>query len=176
MTQADTLFEQILRLKNSAKYPPVHLWEPEHEGQIDIRIDADGTWFHEGRPFRRQPLVKLFAGIMRREGDAYFLVTPGEKLRITVADVPFIAIDMEVRHRPAGSDLLFTTNVEDYVLVDQDHPVQMRNGRPYLTVRDGLEARLTRSVFYRLVEEGREEQHTLAVYSQGTRFELGATR
>jgi len=176
MAQADSLFEQILQLKEGVKHPPVHLWQPEREGHIDIQINKDGVWYHEGREFRRDALVKLFATILRREGDAYYLVTPAEKLMIDVADVPFMAIDMEQRTRDSGMDLLFTTNVADYVLADAQHAIYMRGEVPYLHVRDGLEARLTRSVFYRLVESGVEEGNTLAVYSQGARFELGDTR
>lgn len=175
MPEADSLFEQILKLKEDDRRPPVHLWQPERVGRIDIRINAHGIWFHEGREFRRHALVKLFATIMRREGEAYYLVTPAEKLLIEVTDAPFIAIDMERRVQQGKPQLLFTTNVEDYVLVDQQHAIEMRGAVPYLHVRDGLYAKLTRSVFYRLVESGVEEGDTLAVYSQDARFELGVT-
>ncbi len=175
MSDPNTLFENLLQLKHGQQRPPVHLWQPERVGEIDIEIDSNGVWYHEGRPFKRQALVNVFATILRKEDSRYYLVTPAEKLRISVADVPFMAVDMEVRHSGAQTDLLFTTNVEDYVLADAEHPLSMHGGRPYLLVRAGLQAKLTRSVYYRLVETGCEEDGVLAVYSQGARFELGAT-
>ena len=101
-------------------------------------------------------------------------MTPAEKLRIDVADVPFIAIDMDVRGSGYETELMFHTNVGDYVIANATQRLEMRGERPYLHVRDGLFARLTRSVFYRLVDLGVEENGALVVYSQGTGFELGA--
>jgi len=167
-------FDELVALHQQRSLPPVHLWQPERVGDIDIRIDTGGDWYHDGDPIRRQPLVDLFATILRKDGPDYFLVTPAEKLKIQVEDVPFAAIDMEVRGVGRSQDLLFTTNVGDIVLADAVHTLEMRNEKPYLMVRDGLEARLTRSVFYRLVEEGVEEDGTLVLYSQGARFPLGA--
>lgn len=174
MTNVERLFNTLTELQASKKLPPVHLWQPEHEGSIDIRIDNDGQWFHEGTRIERQSLVDLFATIMKREGDDYFLVTPAEKLRIEVVDVPFMAIDLDVRGSGKNTDLLFSTNVGDYIMADEAHPLCMQGERPYLLVRDGLSARLTRSVFYRLVDYGVEEDGALYVYSQGARFNLGA--
>ncbi len=171
---ADRLFNTLSELQASKKLPPVQDWHPEHEGRIDIRIDSEGQWFHEGTRIERQALVDLFATILKAEGEDYFLVTPAEKLRIEVADVPFMAIDLDLRGEGTATDLLFTTNVGDYVMADAAHPLSMRGERPYLTVRDGLSARLTRSVFYRLVDFGVEEQGALYVYSQGARFNLGS--
>ncbi len=174
MVNPDALFDQLLKLKEGNRLPPVHLWQPERAGEIDIEIDANGVWRHEGREFQRHSLVKLFASILRLDGTQYFLVTPAEKLKIVVADVPFMAVDMEVKGSGTGTDLLFTTNVDDYVLADHEHPLLMAGEQPYVEVRGGLRARLTRSVFYRLVDCGLEEDDTLAVYSQGSRFELGS--
>jgi uncharacterized protein len=174
MNQADKLFAELSQLQAEKKLPPVHLWRPEREGSIDIRIDDQGRWFHDGGEFKRQALVNLFATILRKEEHGYFLVTPAEKLRIDVADVPFMAIDMDVRGVGVNTDLMFHTNVGDYVMADENHGLEMRGDRPYLHVRDGLEARLTRSVFYRLVDVGLEENSALIVYSQGTAFNLGA--
>ena len=162
-------------MQEARKLPPVHLWHPEHTGEIDIKIDANGNWYHEGTRIQRQPLVDLFATILRREGDQYFLITPAEKQRIEVADVPFMAIDMDVRGSGGDTELLFTINVGDYVMAGPEHAIVMRNEVPYLHVRDGLEAKITRSVFYRLVEIGVEENGALNVYSQGARFDLGLT-
>ncbi|MCZ6616514.1 MAG: DUF1285 domain-containing protein [Gammaproteobacteria bacterium] len=154
-------------------------WKPERTGTIDIRIAADGMWYHDGDPILRDAIQKLFATILRLDPDGYCLVTPAEKLYIEVEDVPFLAIDMEVRGRAPDSDLLFTTNMDDHVLVDTEHALRVaeENGRPrpYLHVRDGLEALLTRPVYYRLVDEGCSEGADYCVYSAGQRFVLGHT-
>lgn len=174
MENIDQLFEHLSHLQQDKQLPPVEHWQPERVGEIDIKIDAEGRWYHDQREIKRQPLVNLFATILRRDAEHYFLVTPVEKLRIRVADVPFMAIDMDVRSTAPDSDLMFTTNVGDYVLANQDHELTMRQGKPYLHVRAGLLARLTRNVFYRLVECAVEEQGAMCVYSQGARFSLGS--
>ena len=97
MSDIDDLFETLTNLQRSKRLPPLHLWQPEHVGVIDIRIDREGIWYHEGTRIERQPLVDLFATILRREKDDYYLVTPAEKMRIVVDEAPFIAIDLDVR-------------------------------------------------------------------------------
>ena len=137
---------------------PVHLWDPPFCGDMDLVIRADGTWLHDGTPIGRPALVRLFANILKREGDAYFLVTPVEKLGITVEDVPFRAVDLD-----AGDDALtFTTDVGERVTAGPDHPLRIAQTEagpvPYLHVRGGagaeLEARVDRKTFYRLMELG----------------------
>ena len=149
-------------------------------GDIDIRIAGDGTWFHEGCPIGRLPLVKLFASVLRREDDDYWLVTPVEKARIVVDDVPFIAVEMEAEGDGEAQCLRFRTNLDEWVRAGPAHPLAFRSlpasdeKAPYLTVRDGLEARVARSAFYPLVElcvereiEGRP---VLGVWSGGVFF------
>jgi uncharacterized protein len=131
---------------------PVHLWNPGHCGEIDIRIAPDGRWFHEGRPITRQQLVRLFSTILRRDQDGFHLVTPGEKLRIRVDDAPFVAIALD---QPEAGVLRFVTNVGDLIEAGPEHPLRVAvradgEPRPYLLVRDGLEALLSRTVFYDL--------------------------
>jgi len=133
---------------------PVHLWTPDFCGDLDMRIARDGTWFYLGSPIGRMPLVKLFSSILTREGKNYFLVTPVEKVGIKVDDVPFIAVDFEVL---AGDKILFTTNVDDEVLLGPDHPMRITHNEkgepaPYVHVRANLEARIDRKSFYRLVD------------------------
>ena len=135
--------------------PPVHLWDPAYCGEIDIRILRDGTWLHEGTPIGRPALVRLFASVLKREGDRHFLVTPAEKLGIAVEDAPFLAQDFE------GEDgvLTFETNVGDLVAAGPDNPITVdlaEDGEPapYLHVRRGLMARIDRKTFYRLTEIG----------------------
>ncbi len=138
---------------------PVHLWNPPYCGEIDMRIAADGTWFYCGSPIGRLPLVQLFASILRRDGDAYVLVTPVERVGIRVDDAPFLAVEMLTEEGAEGRRLTFRTNVEDFVIVDRDHPLRFERGaseglKPYLRVRDDLWALVKRALFYDLVALG----------------------
>jgi hypothetical protein len=138
--------------------PPVHLWNPPFCGDLDMRIARDGTWFYLGTPIGRKELVNLFASIIRRDGDDYFLVTPVEKVGITVEDAPFVAVDFD--REDAG--LRFVTNVGDDFLAGPDHPIRVvrdpETGEPspYVMVRANLEALIDRKSFYRLVDLGEE--------------------
>lgn len=140
---------------------PVHLWNPPFCGDLDIRIARDGTWFYLGTPIGRPGLVRLFASILKREGDAYFLVTPVEKVGITVDDAPFVAVDFERK----GAALEFTTNVGDRVLAGPEHPIRVERDpatgepAPYVLVRANLEALIDRKSFYRLVDIGENAPH-----------------
>lgn len=170
-------FQALLDAAGNRRLPPVHTWHPERVGDIDIRISADGRWFHDGAEIKRERLVALFSTVLRLDHDGYCLVTPAEKLRIVVEDAPFVAIDMESDGAGRARRLIFATNVGDHVLADAAHPIEVeeRAGepRPYVTVRAGLRARLTRSVFYRLVELGTPAGEELEVWSAGSRFVLG---
>ena len=136
--------------------PPVHLWNPPFCGDLDMRIARDGTWFYLGTPIGRPELVRLFSTILRRDGDDYFLVTPVEKVGITVDDAPFVAVDFE----RVGEALRFETNVGDFVDAGPDHPIRVVRDpttgepAPYVHVRANLEALIDRKSFYRLVELG----------------------
>lgn len=163
--------------------PPVDQWNPAFCGDINIRIARNGSWYHEGRPFQRDALVKLLSSILKREGDEYFLVSPVEKMRIEVEDVPFIAVGMAEEPGANPPALLFRTLTGDLVRLDTVHPLRVQTDpvsgepRPYIMVRGGMEARIHRPVFYELVERGREtlvdgELHLL-VESAGVSFDLG---
>ena len=142
--------------------PPVHLWNPPFCGDLDMRIAADGTWFYLKTPIGRLPLVKLFASVLKREGDKYFLVTPVEKVGITVDDAPFTAVEMNAEGEGAARTLSFRTNVDDWVTAGPDNalrfePEDETGGlKPYLHVRRDLWALVTRALFYDLVELGEE--------------------
>jgi hypothetical protein len=142
--------------------PPVHLWNPPFCGDLDMRIATDGTWFYLKTPIGRPALVKLFASVLKREDDKYFLVTPVEKVGINVDDAPFLAVEMRLEERAAGRVLHFRTNVDDWVACGPDHglrfePEQDTGGlKPYLHVRRRLWAKVTRALFYDLVELGEE--------------------
>jgi hypothetical protein len=141
--------------------PPVERWNPPFCGDIDMKIAADGTWFYQKTPIGRQALVKLFASVLKREGDRYFLVTPVEKVGITVADAPFLAVELKVEPGE-GQVLKFRTNVDDWVEAGPSHALRFEQEaatgglKPYLHVRRGLWAKVTRALFYDLVELGEE--------------------
>lgn len=163
--------------------PPVHLWDPPFCGDIDIKIAADGSWYHEGRIFQRQSLVELLASIMKREGDEYFLVSPVEKVRIQVEDAPFVVLRYRSEVSEGLNQFVFESNVGDSVVLDCDHPlrvvIQPETGepRPYIMVRDGLEALIHRNVFYQLVAEAQTQTtadgERFYLESAGQQFELG---
>lgn len=140
--------------------PPVHLWNPEFCGDIDMRIAKDGTWFYLGTPIGRQPMVKLFSTILKREGDKYFLVTPVEKVGIKVDDAPLFAVDFTVTGEGRGQVIRFVTKTEDEVEASAENPIEIRGEgepQPYVHVRRGLWARIDRKSFYRLIELGCHE-------------------
>lgn len=161
---------------------PVHLWNPPFCGDIDMRIARDGTWFYLGTPMGRMPLVKLFASILRKDGDAYFLVTPVEKVGITVDDAPFVAVDFDVTGKGREQVLTFTTNVDDTAAAGPDHPIRIlrdpatQEPSPYILIRTNLEALIDRKSFYRLVDIGVHEPHDGAswfgVWSSGQFFPI----
>lgn len=163
--------------------PPVERWNPAHCGDIDIRIARDGTWFHQGTPIGRKELVRLFSTILRKDGEDYVLVTPGEKLRIVVDDVPFLAVLMEARGEGRAQELAFVTNVGDETVAGRANPIRVETDpateepAPYVHVRRGLEARIARAVFYQLADlavPGEGAQHgLLGAWSGGVFFPLG---
>jgi len=160
-------------------------WNPSCQGDIDIRIAADGSWFHRQRRFQRDSLVKLFAGILRREGEEYFLVTPAEKLRIEVEEAPFVATLVEIVENNGQQAIVFTTNIGERVVVDHAHAIRVEFDadtnapRPYVHVREGLDALISRSAFYDLLNLAQECERDgngyLSVTSLGEEFELGST-
>jgi len=142
--------------------PPAELWDPPFCGDLDMRIAADGTWFYLKTPIGRPALVKLFASVLRREGEKYFLVTPVEKCGISVDDVPFLAVELNVEENSAGRVLNFRTNVDDWVACGPQHKLRFEPEagtgglKPYLHIRRDLWARVTRALFFELVELGEE--------------------
>jgi uncharacterized protein len=161
--------------------PPVEKWNPEYCGVGGFDILTDGTWLHEGTRIARPQLVRLFSTILRKDLDGHtYLVTPGEKIRVAVADAPFLAIRVDRAGAGADQSIVFSTNVGDVVALGPDHPLRVtidpvtREPRPYVHVRGRLEARILRAPFYELVDWAEERGGMLAVRSQGAWFELGA--
>ncbi len=153
-------------------------WNPPYCGDLDMRIARDGTWFYLGTPIGRHGLVKLFSSILRKDGEDYFLVTPVEKVGITVEDAPFVAVDFVIE----DGALRFVTNVEDAVVAGPDHPIRVERDpetgepSPYVLIRRNLEALIDRKSFYRLVDLGEHRDHEgtrwFGVTSQDTFFPI----
>lgn len=169
--------EQIAEQIGAAPSPPVDQWRPSHVGEIDIRIDAQGFWYHEGAPIKRDNLVVLFASILWAEDSQHYLLTPVEKLAIEVEDVPFIVHQMEY----IDGAWVAITNTHEQVIVGTGNPVQLRSYHgqwvPYLNVRFDLWARVNRSIYYQWVEAALAQQiaedQPLVLSSQGYEFEVG---
>lgn len=167
--------------KKAKGLPPVHLWNPEFCGDLDMRIASDGTWFYLGTPIGRAQLVRLFSTVLRHDDDGkYYLVTPVEKVGITVDDAPFVAVSMAVEGKGEAQTIRFTTNVGDETEAGPEHPIrcevdpETQEPRPYVHVRARLEALISRPIFYDLVELGSEERQNgedwFGVWSGGEFF------
>ena len=161
---------------------PVERWRPACEGSVDIRIRSDGSWHYRGSEIRRERLVRLFASVLKREGERFFLVTPVEKMEIAVDDAPFVAVEMESTEANGGQALVFRTNVGDVVTAGPEHRLRFvidpetEGIKPYLAVRAGLEALLARPVTHELMAhtEDRPVAGTLVtgIASAGAFFEI----
>jgi hypothetical protein len=165
-----------LMRETAGRLPPVEGWHPAHCGDSRMRIARDGTWFHEGAPIRRPELVRLFAGLLRKDEEGFMLVTPAEKLSIAVEDAPFLASLLKVDGAGASQRLIFTTNVGDETEAGADHPLRFADEGgapiPYVHVRGKLEARLSRPVYYQLMELLAEHKGRMGVWSGGCFFPL----
>ncbi|MCF6232611.1 MAG: DUF1285 domain-containing protein [Rhodobacteraceae bacterium] len=167
-----------VRASKGRGLPPVHLWNPEFCGDLDMRIARDGTWFYLGTPIGRFELVRLFSSILKLEGGKYFLVTPVEKVGITVDDAPFVAVDFEATGTGADQVLQFTTQVDDMVTAGPDNPIRVVRDEetgepsPYVMVRAGLEALIDRKSFYRLVDLGVHHEGWFGLWSLGQFFRV----
>ncbi len=156
--------------------PPLEQWNPPFCGDIDMQIKRDGTWFYEGTPIGRIELVKLFASILWREDDKYFLVTPVEKVGITVEDAPFVAVDFTGSGTGVDQTLAFETNLGDTAIAGPDHPIRVvrdpETGEPapYVLIRRNLEALIDRKSFYRLVDLGVHHEGWFGLWSGGAFF------
>jgi hypothetical protein len=161
------------------KLPPVDLWHPDRVGTIDIVIDAQARWFHEGTIFQRAALMRLFSSILRLEDSTYYLVTPAEKLAIEVADVPFIIQSFSVAD---DGGILLLSNCDELIPLDVGSQWQLREFQgqaiPYVCVRNNLFARLSRNVFYQLIDkalqQGDVRDNELMLNVQGQAYSLGA--
>lgn len=162
---------------------PVHLWQPELSGELDMHITRDGTWYHEGGPITRKSLAQLFSGILRLDEDGrYYLVTPVERWAIKVDDVPFVAVRLAVEGQGSEQRLTFTTSLGHSILAGVAHPITVTTDAatgepsPYVLVRSNLQALIHRNVFYELadlaVEEQVDGQSRVGVWSDGKFFPI----
>lgn len=174
--------DAILERVNQKNLPPVELWNPEYSGELDMRIAVDGSWHYQGSVISRKTMVNLFSTILRVEDGQHYLVTPLEKFRIVVDDAAFVATGVE-KFEGESQMLVFTTNVGEQIIADSDHRIVVHTDevsghpRPYLQVRNGLMALISRNVFYELVEWARPAvvdcvAH-LVIESRGQIFSLG---
>lgn len=150
-------------------------------GESGLRIGRDGTWFYQGSPITRKPLVRLFASVLRREADGhYYLVTPAETVPIAVDDAPFLAVAMEIEGSGKDMRLFFRTNLDEVVTAGPEHPLTFRretNGSftPFVLIRAGLDARIVRPVYYELVAAAQEANGVPGIWSGGRFFPFPAT-
>lgn len=177
------ILKRIADNEMPARLPPVKSWHPEHVGEMDLIIDDQLQWFHEGAAFQRQSLIKLLASVLRKDGDDYYLVTPVEKMRITVKDVPFAIISMLENKQSAQPAYSLVTNTEEIIHLDDSATWQLREFQsggetlklPYVEVRDDLWARITRPVYYQmaaLAEEAEDGSGDIFLTSGGITFAL----
>jgi len=165
---------EIAQAAAERRLPPVAQWNPPHCGDSAMRIARDGTWFHQGEPIGRPAMVRLFASLLRREPDGrHVLVTPVEKLDIAVEDAPFVAIEAKSEGKGRDRHVAFRLNTDEPIIAGPDHALRMIDGRPYLTVRAGLEAALARPVYYELAELALDEgADPPGLWSNGVFFPL----
>ena len=180
--------QSILAAAQSAEgrkgLPPVEKWEPDYCGEMDMVIRRDGSWWHEGARIGREKLIRLFARILRKDADgATYLVTPVEKIKITVEAAPFLAVRVDADGQGVDQRLVFLTNMDDVVIAGPDHPIHVHDTSkgepdPYVLVRGRLDALITRAAFYDLVTHavpGEDEagEPVMGVWSCGVFFPLG---
>ncbi|WP_339861127.1 DUF1285 domain-containing protein [Paremcibacter congregatus] len=175
----DLFAQEAQKATGKKGLPPVHLWNPDFCGDIDMHIKRDGSWDYMGTPIARPAMVRLFSTILRHDEDGkYYLVTPVEKVGIRVDDAPFVAVELRVENPGKDQILHFRTNVDDVVTLDADHPLTVTHApdgepSPYILVRDRLQALIARPVYYQLAEMMEEKNGDYGVWSRGQFFPLG---
>ncbi|MCK7459230.1 DUF1285 domain-containing protein [Idiomarina aminovorans] len=159
------------------QHAPTELWDPPYCGELPIHIATNGDWFYQNSPIKRQALVKLFASVLVVEEGEYFLITPAEKVKITVEDTPFVVVDWQQLKQDGQQLLLLTTNIGDTLILSSEHPLTMKQGVPYILMQRGLTARVHRNVFYQWVSHAQSRtlngQEQWYLSSAGEIFVLG---
>ena len=167
---------EIAGLVAARKLPPVQQWNPEKSGDSEMRIAADGRWFHQGGEITRTAMIRAFSSLLRRESDgSHWLVTPQEKLSIIVEDAPLLAVELQTEGEEKWRKMAFRLNTDDLVIADEEHRIELRHALLYLHVRDGLWAKLTRPVYYEVAELAlAEKPDAPGVWSNGSFFPIGS--
>ena len=187
LISTEQLFADLFQYANqySDQLPPVHLWNPEKSGDMDLRIDREGRWLHESSEIKKPAIVKLFSSLLKLEENTYYLVTPNEKWQIQVDIAPLYIIDAKTITREGIQAICLSTTTDEHILLGKDHPLIMRefNGAelPIVTVRNGLNGLISRSVFYQLVDWGQSKSlgnglSELILESLNCQFSLGKYR
>ena len=176
------LSSSVTKYVQESKPAPVDLWDPPYCGELDIRIARDGQWYYNNSPIGRKRLVKLFSNILKKEGNIYYLVTPVEKIKIKVDDVPFVIVDMEYTKEGKSQVISFLTNTETKIILSKENPLRIefnkktREPSPYVTVRKNLEGLIDRKTFYRLADRCEIYLHRrepwLGIWSTGKFFPI----
>jgi uncharacterized protein len=165
---------QIVELVEQRKLPSVEQWHPEKSGDSEMRITADGRWYHQGGEITRPAMVRAFSTLLRQDEDGYWLFTPQEKLSIVVEDAPFLAVEVQSQGTGEQGTLAFRLNTDDLVIAGPDHSIELRP-LPYLHVRGGLWAKLARPVYYEIAEYALDEGHNPpGIWSSGVFFPIGS--
>jgi len=159
------------------KIPPVELWNPEYCGEMDLQIKANGDWFYANSIFKRPALVKLFSSVLKKEENDYFLVTPVEKIKITVDDAPFVLTQWHWQDK-SNTVMIVSNNVGDKFTLDAKHPITLNSsGELYVTVRRNLLAKVHRNVYYQWIDLAKEtvtdKGTELMLESDSCQFSLG---
>jgi hypothetical protein len=164
-------------ITSNNKIPPVEDWNPEYCGEMDLQIKANGDWFYNGTIFKRASLVKLLASVLKMEGDEYFLVTPVEKIKITVDDAPFVLTKWHWQD-DSQTNMIVSNNIGDEFFLDAQHPLSANMaGELYVVVRRNLLAKIHRNVYYQWIDIAKEvptkNGTELMFISAGCEFSLG---
>ncbi len=167
---------QLVQSIEQRRQAPTERWNPPYCGELPIHIDAKGRWLYQGSEIKRLPLIQLFASVLVKEQDDYFLITPAEKVKITVADAPFMITAWEQLDHEGIPIIQVTSNVEDSFAISAQHPLLMKNGEPYVDCGSGLLAKVHRNVFYQWSELAQSEdnngEETWYLHSAGEKFPL----
>lgn len=170
---------EIAELAAQRKLPPVKDWKPEANSDSLMQITADGRWFHDGGEITRPAMIRAFSSLLRRDEDgSHWLVTPYEKQSIVVEDAPFVAVELRSEGEGKARKLAFRLNTDDLTVANAEHAIELRgpDALPYIHVREGLWAKLSRPVYYELAELAlAENPNNPSLWSDGTQFVIGAT-
>lgn len=167
------LFEQL----ESQHHAPTEQWDPPYCGEIPLRIKDNGDWEYQGSKIERQSLIKLFASVLVKEQQDYFLVTPAEKVKIKVDDAPFVVVNWQQVEEQGERAIQIFTNIGDSYVLSEQTPLVLENGRPYVQLPRGMVAKVHRNVYYQWAEiaiaGSSKTEREFFIYSAGQAFSLG---